>query len=241
MTGFQTTCSRLPQNKIFAAGFRACAFLFALWGVTAMTGAFTGAFKPVILLTYTIQSNILTILFIGILLIKTLLCICGRGTKPASLEKPYGFFPRLSAFITFAIFVTMLVFWFILVPTMITDMRSLLALDNLAVHLITPLLMLADYMLFTERGKLKKYDPLLCAIIPYLYLLGSMTLGLTRSVRYDSLGIHSYYPYIFLDLDRFGLWVILMVAVITLPFLAIAFLWRRFDKKLGEKRCSQQI
>jgi hypothetical protein len=235
MAGFQMTCSKLPQNRIFVIAFRVCALLFALWGITAITGISKNAFNPVMLLAYTIQSNILTALFMGILLARTIF-IYGKSAKPASFKKPYGFFPRLSAFVAFAIFVTMLIFWFILVPTMPGGAYPLLALDNLAVHLITPLLMLADYMLFTERGKLKKYDPLLCAVIPYLYLLEAMTLGLTRSVRYDSLGIHSYYPYIFLDLDRFGLWVIPMVGVITLFFLAIAFFWRRFDEKLGTRK-----
>jgi hypothetical protein len=96
--------------------------------------------------------------------------------------------------------------------------------------------MLADYLLFTERGKLKKLDPLLCALIPYTYLLEAMTIGLTRSVRYDSLGNPSYYPYMFLDIDRFGPGVFLTVAAMTLFFLAIAFSWRYLDKKLGQRK-----
>jgi hypothetical protein len=236
MSGFFVTCSRLPRNKVFVLLFRACSFLFALWGIMAIAGIFRNAFNPVTLLAYTIQSNILTALFFGILLARTLFCIFGGGRGSASFERPYGFFPRLSALVTFAIFVTMLIFWFVLAPSLTRNIRSLLALDNLAVHLITPLLMLADYLLFTERGRLKKYDPLACAIIPYLYMAEAMTLGLTRSVRYDSLGIHSYYPYMFLDIDRFGLWVILMVAALTLFFLGIAFFWRRLDKKLGRRK-----
>jgi hypothetical protein len=233
MSSFWVTYSRLPQHKIFAIVFRSWAFLFALWGIIAITGVFKNAFNPVTLLAYTIQSNILAAALFGILLARTVRCVPGgeKGLKP--LEKPYGFFPRLSAFVTFAIFVTMLVFWFILAPGMTT--RSLLALDNLAVHLITPLLMLADYLLFTERGKLKKHDPLLCAVIPYIYLLEAMIIGLTRSVRYDALGNHSYYPYRFLDVDRFGPRVILTVGAMTLFFLAIAFSWRYLDKKLGQK------
>jgi hypothetical protein len=234
MAGFSAKCSKLPQNKIFVITFRACAFLFAVWGILALIGVFKNTVNPVTLLTYTIQSNILTAVFFGILLTRTVLCIRGRGRPAASLKNPYGFFPRLSAFITFAIFVTMLVYWLILVPTMTKGTRSLLVLDNLTVHLITPLLMLFDCLLFTERGKLKKYDPLLCAVIPYVYLVESLTLGLTHSVRYDSLGIHSYYPYIFLDIDRFGAWVILMVAVISLFFLMAAFFWQRLDKRLGQ-------
>jgi hypothetical protein len=233
MAGFWVGCSGLPRHKVFAVLFRAGAFLFALWGIVAITGVFKNAFNPVTLLAYTVQSNILTAALFGILLVRTLRPAPGGERGPGVPGKPYSFFPRLSAFVTFAIFVTMLVFWFILAPGM--TVRALLAPDNLAVHLITPLLMLADYLLFAERGKLRIYDPLLCAVIPYAYLLEAMAIGLTRSVRYDSLGNHSYYPYMFLDVDRFGPGVILMVGAMTLFFLGIAFSWRYVDTKLGQK------
>jgi len=228
--------SKLSHNKIFALGFRAFAFLFAVWGVLAIMGVFKNAFQPMGLMMYTVQSNILVAVFFGVLLAKTVLSICGGEKRPVSSEKPYGFFPRLSAIVTLAIFVTMLIYWCILVPIAPgTGIRRFLAPDNLAEHLITPLLMLADYLIFTERGKLKKYDPLLCTIIPYIYLAQVMTLGLTRTVKYDFIGSDSHFPYIFLDVDIFGAWVILMIAGITVFFLGIAFSWRLLDKKLGQR------
>jgi hypothetical protein len=227
--------SKLHDNKIFAVLFRTCAFLLAVWGIISITGMFKNAFNPVILLAYTIQSNILVAVFFGILLVRTIFRICGGG-RP--LENPYGFFPRLSAFVAMAIFVTMLIYWFILVPVSLQSagLGRLANLNNLMVHLFTPILMLADYLIFTGRGKLKKYDFLLAAVIPYSYLAEAMTLGLTRTVRYDSLGIHSYYPYIFLDVDRFGPLVILMIAAITLFFFGIMILWQRLDKKIAAKK-----
>jgi hypothetical protein len=228
--------SALSRNKIFALAFRAFAFLFAVWGILAITGVFKNKFHPMALMMYTIQSNILVAVFFAILLAKTILHIRGSEQQPESPAKPYGFFPRLSAIVTLAIFVTMLIYWLILAPIAPgTGIGRFLAPDNLAVHLITPLLMLADYLIFTSRGKLKKYDPLLCAIIPYIYLGEVMTLGLTRTVKYDFMGSDSHFPYIFLDVDRFGAWVILMVAGITIIFLVIAFSWRYLDKKLGQR------
>jgi hypothetical protein len=233
MSGFAGKRSTLSDNKVFVTVFRGFALLFGAWGVLAVAGVFKDAFNPVILLAYTIQSNILVVIFFGILLVKTLMRTAGGEKAQASQEKPFGFFPRLSMLVAFAIFVTMLIYWIVLAPLNVQESGAwkLLALDNLAVHLITPLLMLADYMLFTKRGMLKKYDVLLCTVIPYAYLLEAMTLGLTRTVRYDSIGNDSYYPYIFLDVDRFGARVILIVAAMTLFFLAIAFCWQRFDRR----------
>jgi hypothetical protein len=235
MSGFAGKCSTLSDNKVFVIVFRGFALLFGAWGVLAVAGVFKDAFNPVILLAYTIQSNILVVIFFGILLAKTIMKTSG-GEK--AQKKPFGFFPRLSMLAAFAIFVTMLIYWIVLAPLSVQGAGAwkLLSLDNLAVHLITPLLMLADYLLFTKRGMLKKYDALLCAVIPYAYLLETMTIGLTRTVRYDSIGNDSYYPYIFLDVDRFGARVILIIAAMTLFFLAIAFCWQRFDRRQSGRR-----
>jgi hypothetical protein len=238
MSGFRIRRSTPVNNRIFVTAFRTFALLLTVWGVTAAIGVLKNAFNPVILLAYTIQSNILTAVFFGILLVKTLLKKNGGESPAASTEKPYGFFPRLSMIVTLTIFVTMVIYWSILAPISFNEggMRKLIAPNNLAIHLIVPLLMLADYIMFTKRGMLRKYDPLLGIIIPYIYLLEVMPIALTHTVRYDSIGNDSYYPYIFLDIDRFGAWVFLMIAAITLFFLVIAFIWQRFDNKLGQKR-----
>jgi hypothetical protein len=240
MSGFAGKRSKLSDNKVFAMVFRGFGLLFGAWGVLAVTGVFKDAFNPVILLAYTIQSNILVVIFFGILLGKTFMKTTknkGGEEALAFSEKPFGFFPRLSMLVAFAIFVTMLIYWFVLAPLSVqgSGVRHLLALENLAVHLITPLLMLTDYILFTKRGMLKKYDVLLCTIIPYTYMLEALALGLTRTVRYDSIGNNSYYPYIFLDVDRFGARVILFVAAMSLFFLTIAFCWQRFDHRQSGK------
>jgi hypothetical protein len=72
----------------------------------ANIGILKNAFNPVILLAYTVQSNILVAIFFGILLIRTIFKISSKDN--AVEERPYSFFPRLSAFITVVIFVTML-------------------------------------------------------------------------------------------------------------------------------------
>ncbi|MDR0380822.1 MAG: Pr6Pr family membrane protein [Oscillospiraceae bacterium] len=229
---------KLRKNKTFAIAFRAGALLFVIWGILETVGVFKNAFNPVTLLAYTIQSNILVAVFFGVLLARTVARVRGADKRPARAENPYGFFPRLSAHIAFAIFVTMLVFWCVLVPASMQGvrLRELLVLDNLTVHLFAPLLMLVEYLIFSERGKLKRCDIFLCAAIPYTYLAEAMTLGLTRTVRYDSWGSPSYYPYIFLDADRFGAGVILMVGGLTLFFLGVMFIWQRLDEKIAKKK-----
>ncbi len=227
--------SKCHENKTFVVVYRAFAFLLGIWGILATAGVFKNAFNPVTLLAYTVQSNILVTVFFAILLVRT---IRYKERQSAPVEKHYGFFPRLSMFVTLVIFATMLVDWFILVPINVqgVSLLKLLAPDNLVVHLFMPLLMLADYLMFTERGKLKRTDVLLCLILPYIYLLETMPLGFTHTVSYISLGMDTSYPYPFLDVDKYGAWVILMVAGITLFFTVIAFIWQRVDNRIAAKK-----
>jgi len=220
----------------FAIAFRAFAFLFSVCGILAFMGVFKHPLKKVRLLTYTGQSNILTALYFGVLLTKTIAKILGKVNWPVSAVKPYGFFPRVSALVALTIFVTLIVFWVILVPFEKPGrkFRDFLVFDNLAVHLFNPLLMLLDYLIFTERGILKLWDPLWCIIIPVIYLLQVIPLGLARKVRYDSIDYPSYYPYFFLDIDKLGKWrVTVWVAVLMAFFLILAFTWRFVDKFLA--------
>src|SRR5699024_7287997 len=128
-------------------------------------GFLRGQFDTVTLFAYTTQSNMLVIIFFGVLLIKS---IGFKVTKSSVTIKSFGFYPRLSAYITLAILVTLIIFWTILVP--INNNYPIFSFNNMSVHLITPLLMLADYLIFNERGKLKKRDTYFSLIIPLCYI-----------------------------------------------------------------------
>jgi hypothetical protein len=218
----------ITKNRNFILVFRAAAFLLAAWGVLNTVGVFRGTIVPVTLLAYTVQSNIWAALLFLVLFVKTLVAPSGRST--------YGFFPRISMVISSAIFITMLVFWAVLIPTA-TQLSAeyILSFNNLTIHLFVPLLVIADTLLFAKRGKLKRFDYLFALVIPYIYIAQTLTLGLTRSVRYDALNIHSYYPYFFLDVDKHGIWVIPMLAGLTVFFLSLAFIWQKIDSRLAKK------
>jgi hypothetical protein len=78
--------------------------------------------------------------------------------------------------------------------------KDILGFANLSVHLFMPLLMIGDYLIFTARGLVKKNESYLCMVIPYVYLLEIIPLGLTHAITFGS----SYYPYFFLDVDKYG-------------------------------------
>src|SRR5690625_2936386 len=72
--------------------FRLFAFSFAFLGVLETTGFLRGQFDTVTLFAYTTQSNMLVIIFFGVLLIKS---IGFKVTKSSVTIKSFGFYPRL--------------------------------------------------------------------------------------------------------------------------------------------------
>lgn len=208
--------------------FRLFAFVFALLGVLETTGLLSGEIATVTLFAYTTQSNMLVTIFFGVLLIKS---IRFNVSDASQNIKSFGFYPRLSAYITIAILVTLIIFWTILVP--INNQYPIFSFNNMSVHLITPLLMVGDYLFFNERGKLKKSDTYFSLIFPLCYIGEAMILGQFRLVAYPFFGEVSYYPYPFLDVDKFGIRVLFMVLGILVLFWLIGAIWRSVDNRLA--------
>jgi hypothetical protein len=97
--------NKITNSKIVVLIFRIVCFIVAIFGLLTIIGIFKNNVSPILFLTYTVQSNVVTIAFFGILIVKTIFY------KPnEKLKYQYGFFPRISSIISLDIFVTMLVF-----------------------------------------------------------------------------------------------------------------------------------
>jgi len=140
--------------------FRVCAFLVAAAGLLDLLGVFHGAFYSGVLLYYTAQSNILAIILFLVLSIKTI-----SGMRNDNKGNGACYFPRIVMICTIDVLLTFVVFWILLVPQLI-GILPLWTFSNLAVHAITPLLCLADYILFSESRRLKYQDVYYVVIFP---------------------------------------------------------------------------
>jgi hypothetical protein len=108
------------------------------------------------------------------------------------------------------------VFWALLAGTV--DAAYLRTFENLAIHAITPLLCLADYILFTQARHLKYRDVYYTCAFPLFYVVFAGIAGFAGYVYYHigeiehpfSSYIHMVpvrFPYFFLDFDRIGFMV----------------------------------
>jgi len=191
------------KNKVIALVFRAASLLFAVVGLLTETGVFRGSFRPGVLVYYTIQSNLLVIALFVLLTVRTAAGLREDRTGNA------GYFARFEMICAIDIMLTFVVYWTLLAPSLPATEGgySLWSFGNFAVHGVTPLLCLLDYILFTQARHLKYRDVYYVCIFPFVYLTATSLAGLLGYVYSISPadGKPVRFPYFFYDFDRLGI------------------------------------
>ena len=218
------------KDRWFALWFRLVSLLLVVSGFLAMSGVFSGGGLRVRTLAYyTMQSNVLAIVLFSVLFVRTATALRNSRTGGA------GFFSRFEMVCVIDIMLTFIVFWVLLAPTIFTmaeDYR-MWSFENLAVHAITPLLCLVDYILFSEPRHLKYRDVFFVVIFPLAYLLGTSLAGLMGYVYTVSLsdGLPVRFPYFFYDFDRIGLMSLAYIGAMLVFFLIVGHVFYTVDRK----------
>lgn len=214
--------SRRPAALIF----RLLALALIATGVVRNADLLTGQPSWTSFLYYTMISDLLCLGWMLLLVVRTARDL--RRTGPVGTSTPSA---RWSGAVMMAITVTMLIYVVVLVPTRIdagdTDIYSL---TDTLIHIVTPGLLILDWLLFVPKGRFRWTDPLLWTLIPFAYLGWSLVYGALggRFVGGDR------YPYPFLDLDALGVGGVLSwIAALTIALVAVGFVYVVIDRMLG--------
>lgn len=170
---------------------------------------------------YTLQSNLLCFVYsLAILILE-------RKSTSSS-----WFATDFKGAVTMAITVTMLVYQFMLSDTPFSMGAGDGALQNLITHLLLPLMVIFDWLLFDEKGRFSNTAPIQWLGIPLLYFayaLIAAPLGVTYSGG-------RRYPYPFLDVDALG-WISTLktVAILVLAFLILGYMIWGVDRLMGRR------
>jgi hypothetical protein len=222
------------KNRKFALVFRLSALLFALIGVMKQIGVFEGQVSFRSFMYYTILSNVLAIAMFALLVIRTAKSLRDGPTGTN------GWHSRFVMICAVDLFVTLTVFWVLLTPTV--ELSYLMTFENIAVHTITPLLCLADYILFSEPKSLKYQDVYYVCIFPLGYVLFTSIAGLMGYVyRYEGIMSNSFsstpewtpvrFPYFFIDFDKLGVMAFAYIGVILVFFLILSHIIYWVDQR----------
>ena len=224
------------RNIRFALAFRLGSFLFAVIGLLKQIGAFSGMVSFRSFMYYTVQSNLLAILLFAFLTVKTI-----KGLREG-IHGNAGWHPRLGMVCAVDLLVTFIVFWTLLVPQGI-DPDYLWSFENIAVHTITPLLCLLDYVFFAEARRLKYRDVYYVCIFPACYVIFTSIAGLAgyvysyRDILSDQFSSNIEttpvrFPYFFLDFDRLGMMAAVYIVGILVFFLLLSHSIYFIDRKV---------
>jgi hypothetical protein len=168
-------------------------FLFALIGVLTTSFATSGLMSGFSLLYYTVQSNI----WIGVT------CLVFALLKIISYKRENSLIPAW-LYVTKYIFVvaitlTMVVFWFLLAPTL--ELPSyLVSPSNLFAHTLTPITAIISFLLFDSREyRLIKKHAFLSLVTPLYYIAFALIASISGVM------FHTFrMPYFFIDYYQFG-------------------------------------
>jgi len=215
----------MVKNIKFAFIFRCFGAVMTLLSIFVNLGVFTGNADWLGLRFYTLQSNILVLAMFILLAVKT-----GRVMVKGDDKNGVGYYPRLSAGCLLCIMLTFCVFWAMIAPTY-ENPTKLLQFSNNGVHLLVPLLMLADYIMFSVGGKLTKLDPFYFAIVPVAYLLFATIIGFAGTTYITGDGVTRHFPYFFMDYINTGWMCAVYIIVLTAFYIGAGFLIYYLDTK----------
>lgn len=209
--------------RVLAAGLIA-------FGIVRITGLFGPDPSLAAFTFYTVQSNLLCLVWMVALVALTARDLRRGGPRGFSTPSP-----RWSAAVMMAITITMLVYLVVLVPTSFvqgSDYVPFSLTDNL-IHIFTPLLLITDWLVFVPKGRLRAGDPLLWLLFPLAYLAFAFV--------YGGLGGEfspgQRYPYPFLDVEANGVGgVALWVAGLGVALAGIGYLYYWLDRALARRR-----
>ena len=171
---------------------------------------------------FTIQSNLLCfIYFLGLVVL----------TITKKLKKTDLYYIS-KGMITMAITTTLIVYWFVLVPEGGIEAYIGHNLENNFVHLFTPLLVIFDYIIFGEKGHLKKNYPFIWSFVLIAYVIFNIVYVLLGG-RFSN---NTCYPYPCMNIDNLGLFrVCVNCLVIYVCFIGCGILIQKLDNKIITK------
>lgn len=207
--------------------FRVAAVFAIAAGIVRISDLFSGDPTWTTFLFYTVQSNVLCLVWMLLLAVWTARDLVRDGTRGTSTPSA-----RISGGVMMAITVTMLIYLIVLVPSDFVqagDYVPFTLTDNL-IHVITPCLLIADWLLFVCKGAFRWVDPLLWALIPGAYLVFAFTF----SALGGEFGAGVSYPYPFMDVDALGLAAVaLWIAGLAAALVAVGYVFVIADRMLG--------
>ena len=185
---------------------------------------------------FTIQTNIIVILFFLFLVIKTMVSFF--KTKELKVAKVNTV---IHLGVTFYATFTMIVYWLTLAPGVGVGFVPLTILNNLILHLFMPLFIICDCIFYMQHGVTEKKAVLYWLIYPAIYLImiiinAQLINEPFYTIKVGGENIPLMYPYSFLDPQVMSIGgSVISIMLLTLIFTALGLLFLFLDTRINKK------
>lgn len=216
----------MVKNRLTQVIFQVIFCTLSIFGILGSLGYFSANYSENWFLYYTNLSNYICMGYMFVALIVTIKK--ARNNESGSVNVA----PTFNFLCVIMILVTCIVYN-VLLAKEYSVAHYFLTIQNLLLHLILPIMFIIHWAIFCEHGKLRWYHPLMCLIMPLVYVV----VILIRSLFVSGTGV-LVYPYFFLNVDKLG-WggVIAYIFALLVIFVMIGYIFYAFDhwKTLRQK------
>ena len=179
-------------------------------------------------------TNLSNFLCIGVMLASLIETAKKKGDSYVTVAPMLKFIGMLGILLTF------LVFNIMLAGAAGRDPQANWRIGSLCFHVVLPILYIADWFLFRERGKTKWYYPIASIGFPLAYviflLVQAVILKFDASILIPTTTTPLIYPYFFVNLDTQGVPGVLMwIGILAVAFAAVGFLFFGLDRLAKKK------
>lgn len=220
------------KNRTAQLIFQSFYCAFGVVGIAASLGLFDMVWRWDFYIHFTNLSNYLCI---GIMFFELVQTAKRKGDGFVST------LPLLKFIGCLAILLTFLVFNLLLANEPTRDPALNYKVSSIVFHVILPIMFVADWVLFYERGKVKATYPVCSCAFPLLY--AAFVFVHAWLYKFDS-SIPNFtnsgpfiYPYFFVNLETLG-WggVGKWVAILSVCFVAVGYLFFALDRLLAKRK-----
>lgn len=174
------------------------------------------------ILYFTNLSNLLCMIYFLVLVILMI-------TNKVKRNDIYYIFKGM---VTMGITLTMIVYNLLLANSNAAGVFENHQLECSIVHIVVPLMVIFDYIIFGEKGKLKKEYPLIWSFVLIAYQLFILIYTLCGGTFVNG----ATYPYPFMDVEKYGVGQVTINMIITFVFfVGYGNIVQMLDNKLGKK------
>ena len=183
---------------------------------------------------YVYFTNISNFLCLGVMIAGLVQTVKKKEDSPVSAAPLLKFIGMLGILLTF------LVFNIMLAGAAGRDPQLNWRVGSILFHVILPIMYIADWFLFYERGKCSWRYPLWSTGFPLAYaiflLIQAVILGFDSSILTPGSTTPLIYPYFFVNIDTQGVPGVLMwIAIIAVAFIGIGFAFYGIDRLIEKQ------